>query len=59
VSASNNGIPITLNENSRAGQAFRNIARRLNGEEVPFLQMGDSGGFMQRLARLFSGSDAR
>lgn len=59
VPASNSGIPVTLNENSRAGQAFRNIARRLNGEDVPFLQIGDSGSFMQRLARLFSGSDAR
>ncbi len=59
VPASNSGIPVTLNENSRAGQAFRNIARRLNGEDVPFLQIGESGGFMQRLVRLFSGSDAR
>ena len=31
VSASNSGNPVTLNEASRSGQAFRNIARRLCG----------------------------
>jgi septum site-determining protein MinD len=53
VPSSNSGSPITLNENSRAGTAFRNIARRLNGEEVPFMQLDESGNFLQRLARLF------
>src|SRR5690349_2768587 len=43
IPASNSGVPVTLNENSRAGVAFRNIARRLNGEEVPFMQL-DGGG---------------
>lgn len=55
VPASNSGMPITLNENSRAGQAFRNIARRLNGEKVPFMELETSGNFLQRLARLFAG----
>lgn len=58
VPASNNGIPVTLNENSRAGQAFRNIARRLNGEDVPFMQLNETGGFFQRIARLFSGGQS-
>lgn len=56
VPASNSGVPVTLNENSRAGVAFRNIARRLNGEKVPFMQLENSGGFLQRIARLFAGS---
>ncbi len=56
VPASNSGIPVTLNENSRAGQAFQHIARRLNGEDVPFMQLDQSNGFFQRLAKLFSGS---
>ena len=59
VPASNSGIPVTLNENSRAGQAFRDIARRLNGEDVPLVSTGDNGSLLQRLVRLFSGSDAR
>lgn len=55
VPASNNGIPVTLNDSSRAGTAFRNIARRLTGEDVPFMQLDHSGGFLQRIARLFAG----
>ncbi|MEO0565401.1 MAG: septum site-determining protein MinD [Chloroflexota bacterium] len=55
VTASNSGIPVTLNENSRAGVAFRNIARRLTGEDVPFMQLEDQGGFFRRLSRLFGG----
>jgi septum site-determining protein MinD len=55
VPASNSGVPVALNENSRAGIAFRNIARRLNGEKVPFMDLDSSGNFLQRLARLFSG----
>jgi septum site-determining protein MinD len=55
IPASNSGVPVTLNENSRAGQAFRNIARRLTGENVPFMPLPESGGFFQRLARFFTG----
>lgn len=40
----------------RAGEAFRNIARRLNGEEVPFLNLDGNGNIIQRIARLFGGS---
>ena len=39
--------------NGRAGEAFRNIARRLNGEDVPFMTLESGGGFFGRLARLF------
>jgi septum site-determining protein MinD len=53
IPSSNSGIPVTLQENSRAGQAFRNIARRLNGENVPFMSLDESGNILQRLARLF------
>jgi septum site-determining protein MinD len=51
--SSNSGNPVTLNENSRAGAAFRNIARRLCGENVPFMELNESGGFLQKIARLF------
>lgn len=58
IPASNSGIPISLNENSKAGQAFRNIARRLNGETVPFMTLNDSGNLFQRITRLFTGSQS-
>ena len=53
IPASNNGVPVTLNDNSRAGIAFRNIARRLAGENVPFMDLETQPGFFQRIARLF------
>jgi len=50
--STNRGVPIVLDGKSRAGQAFRNIAARLRGEEVPFLNLNDHGGFLGRLSRL-------
>jgi septum site-determining protein MinD len=55
IPASNSGIPVTLNENSRAGQALNNIARRLMGETVPFMQLDSNNGLFQRLVRLIAG----
>lgn len=51
VTSTNRGMPVSLNGKSRAGQAFRNIARRLNGETVPFMEMEEDG-FFGRLTRL-------
>ncbi len=53
VMSSNQGSPIALNGKSKAGEAFRNIARRLDGDEVPFLPMEDNNGIFNRVARLF------
>jgi len=53
VMSTNRSVPIALNGKSRAGQAFRNVARRLRGEEVPFLEMSEDGNLFGRLARLF------
>jgi septum site-determining protein MinD len=51
--STNRGAPAAMDEKSRAGQAFRNIARRLKGEEVPFMSLDDNKGFWQKLtARL-------
>lgn len=37
------------NENSRAGTAFKNIAARLDGEEVPIMDMEEKKSFWKRL----------
>jgi septum site-determining protein MinD len=50
--ASNQGTPAALNGASRAGQAYRNIARRLMGEEVEFMNLDERKGLFQRVARL-------
>jgi septum site-determining protein MinD len=51
IVASNRGIPLALEAKSRAGQAFRNIARRLEGVQVPFLDL-ESQGLWERLTRM-------
>lgn len=48
IVASNRGTPLALDAKSKAGLAFQSIARRLMGEEVPFLDL-DSRGLWQRL----------
>jgi len=50
--SSNQGLPAALDPKSRAGKAFRDIARRLNGEEVPFEDLEARDGFFGRLSRL-------
>jgi len=46
----NRGIPIALDDRHPSGQAFRNIARRLLGEDVPFMEL-EVPGFIQRFAK--------
>jgi len=49
--AANRGKPLAFSsDSSQAGQAFHNIARRLRGEDVPFLPLREPG----VLERLFS-----
>ena len=52
IIGSNRGAPVAFDPKSRAGQAFRNIAKRLRGENVPFLDLDQPEGFWQRLQRL-------
>jgi septum site-determining protein MinD len=52
TTSTNRGLPIVLNGKSKSGQAFRNIALRLGGSTVPFLDLEDQGGFIGRLTRL-------
>jgi septum site-determining protein MinD len=50
--STNRGSPAALDPKSKAGQAFRNIARRLLGEDVPFPSLDGSDGLRDRLARM-------
>ncbi|MBC8334210.1 MAG: septum site-determining protein MinD [Anaerolineae bacterium] len=50
--AANRGTPIALDKDSRAGQAFRNIAARLMGEEVPFMDLENQGGLWNRISKM-------
>lgn len=54
ITSTNRGEPASASGDSLAGQAYRNIARRLRGEQVPFLDLEEKTGFLDRLRRLFS-----
>ncbi|WIF94424.1 septum site-determining protein MinD [Caminicella sporogenes] len=53
VISTNRGEPAVSDDNSMAGRAFRNIAKRILGEEVPFLELEVQEGFMAKLAKFF------
>ncbi|MBE3575422.1 MAG: septum site-determining protein MinD [Firmicutes bacterium] len=52
IVSTNRGDPAVLDQSSRAGQAFRNIVRRILGEEVPLMDLNDQNGFLARFRRL-------
>ena len=54
ITSTNRGEPAALTESSRAGQAYRNIARRIKGEEVPFMDLEEAAGFFGKLKKLFA-----
>jgi len=51
IVSTNRGMPIALDGKSRAGEAFRNIALRLEGKQVPFMELDDERGLLQRFSR--------
>lgn len=52
VMSTNRGLPISMDGKSKAGQAFRNIACRINGEQVPFMDLEKRDGFFGKLSRM-------
>jgi len=52
IVSTNRGEPAVTDPNSRAGQAYRNIVRRILGEDVPLMNLEESEGLMGRLKKL-------
>ena len=52
VVGSNRGQPVAMDGKSRAGEAFQNIARRLNGEDVPLMNLEQKEDIFSKLARM-------
>lgn len=53
VIATNKGEPAVTNEESRAGQAYRNIVQRILGEDVPLMDLEMPDGIMDKLKKIF------
>ena len=56
--STNQGLPVAMTSvnGSSAGQAFRNVAGRIEGQEIPFLDLTQKGGFMEWLRNLMNNS---
>jgi septum site-determining protein MinD len=53
VISTNKGQPVALDSKTKAGQAFQNIARRLKGEQVPFLDLdGNKEDFFHKISKM-------
>jgi len=53
VSSTNLGEPIVHNKKSIAGEAFRRIAQRIQGNDIPFIELKKDNGFFSKLKGLF------
>ena len=58
IVTTNRGAPAAMDASTQAGQAYRNIAARLLGEDVPLMVLKDRNTFMNRLTRLIRPSSA-
>ena len=52
VISTNRGEPAVTNQKSLAGQAYRNISKRIQGEEIPFIDLNLNESFMSKLKKL-------
>ena len=57
IVSTNKGEPVVNSDTNLAGQAYRNVARRITGEEVPWLQLDEPTTWLEKLKRFLSGSD--
>ena len=55
---SNQGTPVAMAglNGTSASQAFKNIASRIDGEDVPYMDLKAKNGFLNRIGTWFSGS---
>lgn len=51
VISTNSGETVVRDGRSRSGQAYRNIVRRIKGEEIPLMNMNENG-FFSKLRRI-------
>jgi len=55
VISTNKGEPAVTDDNSLAGQAYRNISKRIQGEEVPLLNLDVDESMFTKLKKIFFG----
>ncbi|MGW8319464.1 MAG: septum site-determining protein MinD [Candidatus Promineifilaceae bacterium] len=55
--STNRGMPVALTatNSTSASQAFHNVAQRLDGKDVPFMELTANNGFLSRLKNIVAG----
>ena len=53
ITSTNRGEPIVNNEKSLAGRAYINVAKRIQGEDIPFLDIDEPTTFFGKLKKFF------
>lgn len=53
IISTNRGEPAVAEKKSLAGQAYRNLAKRIIGEEVPLIDLAGQEGFLAKVKKLF------
>ena len=53
VVSTNRGEPAISEDKSMAGQAYRNIVKRILGENIPFMSLDTDEGIITKIARIF------
>ena len=53
IISTNKGEPAILDERSLAGKAYKNIARRILGHDVPIMELQTQDGFFRKLKKMF------
>ena len=56
IISTNRGEPVVNIEGSISGQAYRNVAKRIVGEDIPFLNFDEPDSWVDKLKALFKGS---
>jgi septum site-determining protein MinD len=55
IRSSNMGEPIVMNDKAQAGKAYRNITKRIMGDNVPLMDLTDDGGLAAMFKKLLKG----
>lgn len=53
IVCTNKGEPVVLNDKNRPAKAYKNVARRIMGEDVPLMEL-EKGGLKNAIKRIFS-----
>ena len=53
ITSTNKGEPIVNDEEAIAGKAYRNVARRIMGEDIPLLDLTEPKGFIDKIKNFF------